>query len=62
MLPPAGRRRCTVNTTRAALSLIELDATPMPDSPRGRFDLDAAARLVAEHYPRSSLRVDWGAG
>ncbi|HWT06293.1 MAG TPA: sigma factor-like helix-turn-helix DNA-binding protein, partial [Xanthomonadales bacterium] len=40
---------------RAVLSLIELDATPMPDSPRGRLDLDVAARLVAEHYPRSFL-------
>jgi DNA-binding CsgD family transcriptional regulator len=38
---------------RAALALIEIDATPLGG--RGDFYLEAAARMVHEHFPRSFL-------
>ncbi len=38
---------------RAALALIELDATPVPT--RGRLDLERAALIVRENFPRSFL-------
>jgi DNA-binding CsgD family transcriptional regulator len=38
---------------RAALALIELDATPVGG--RGDFYLETAARMVHEHFPRSFL-------
>ncbi len=38
---------------RAALALIEIDATPVGG--RGDFHLETAARIVHEHFPRSFL-------
>jgi DNA-binding CsgD family transcriptional regulator len=40
---------------RAALALIELDATPAPTTARGDFHLETAALLVREHFPHSFL-------
>jgi DNA-binding CsgD family transcriptional regulator/tetratricopeptide (TPR) repeat protein len=40
---------------RAALALIEMDATPLLEKPRGVHDLHAAALLVHEHFPGSFL-------
>ncbi len=40
---------------RAAVSLIELDATPAGGIPRGEAYLEAAAAIVREHFPRSFL-------
>jgi len=40
---------------RAALALIELDATPALGRPRGDSALEAAAAIVNEHFPRSFL-------
>jgi DNA-binding CsgD family transcriptional regulator len=38
---------------RAALALIELDATSAPDPLRGQHHLQSAAALVRRHFPRS---------
>ncbi len=40
---------------RAALALIELDATSAPVTARGDFHLETAALLVREHFPNSFL-------
>lgn len=40
---------------RAALSLIELDATATGVTPRGDFYLEAAAIIIRENFPRSYL-------
>ncbi len=40
---------------RAALALIELDATPIGTRPRGEHYLQTAALLVRENFPRSFL-------
>jgi DNA-binding CsgD family transcriptional regulator len=40
---------------RAALALIELDATPAPVTAREDFHLETAALLVQEHFPNSFL-------
>jgi DNA-binding CsgD family transcriptional regulator len=40
---------------RAALALVELDATSAPAAERGDFHLEAAALLVREHFPNSFL-------
>ncbi len=40
---------------RAALALIELDATSAPVTARGEFHLETAALLVREHFPHSFL-------
>ncbi len=40
---------------RAALALIELDATPAPATAPGEFHLETAALLVREHFPHSFL-------
>ncbi len=40
---------------RAAMALIELDATPVAPRPRDEFSLEAAAKIVHEHFPRSFL-------
>jgi DNA-binding CsgD family transcriptional regulator len=40
---------------RAALALIELDATPLAARPRGEHYLQTAALLVRENFPRSFL-------
>ncbi len=43
------------NLWRAALALIELDATPVAGAPRGDFHLETAVLIVREHFPRSFL-------
>jgi DNA-binding CsgD family transcriptional regulator len=40
---------------RAALTLIELDATLVPNEPRSDFYLETAALIIREHFPRSFL-------
>jgi tetratricopeptide (TPR) repeat protein/DNA-binding CsgD family transcriptional regulator len=40
---------------RAALCLIELDATRVPNEPHGDFYLEAAALIIREHFPKSFL-------
>ncbi len=37
------------------MALIELDATPSQAHPRGDFYLEAAAKIVHEHFPKSFL-------
>jgi len=40
---------------RAALALVELDATPIGGRPRGEHYLQSAALLVRKHFPRSFI-------